>query len=199
MLTMRAATGLINGSNYYKQEMKYYSNRIFYEMYNPLKAFAVNASDTSMVYRYYKDAKLSLKSSHVLNIRFYDYYNEQNRKKAAKIAAELTSDPKFAVNQSIMKPDDAGTYCKGDNTLADKIIDNYDHGDYGKVFFFSDQHLMAIVDIAKKPEELPMEDIFPTVAPMYYNSQKENYIQQLRTKYNLVIKPDARQVLETMF
>jgi len=67
------------------------------------------------------------------------------------------------------------------------------------VFFFSEQHLMAIVDIEKKPEELPMEDIFARVAPVYFNSQKENYIQQLRTKYQLEIKPDAREVLETIF
>ena len=199
MLTMQAARGLINGSDYYKEEMKYYSDRIFYEMYNPFKAFAINASDTSKVYRYYKDAKLSLKSSHVLNIRFYDYYDEQNRKKAAKLAAELTSNPQMGVNQSIMKPGDAGTYCKGDNVLADRIIDNYDHGDYGKVVFLADKHTLAIVDIAQKPEDLPMQDIFPTVAPMYFNSQKENYIQQLRTKYNLEIKPDARQVLESMY
>ena len=199
MLTMQAATGIINGSDYYKEEMKYYTNRIFYEMYNPFKAFAANATDTSKVYRYYKDAKMSLKSSHVLNIRFYDYYNEQNRKKAAKLAAELTVNPQLGVNQSIMKPGDAGTYSKGDNVLADRIIDNYDHGEYGKVFFFADQHTLAIVDIVKKPEDLPMQDIFPTVAPMYFNSQKENYIQQLRTKYNLVIKPEARQVLATMF
>lgn len=200
MLTKQAADRLINGSDYYKQEMKYYSDQLYYEMYNPFKQFAKNAADTSLVYRYYKDAKMSLKSSHVLNIRFYDYMSEQNRKKAAKIAAELTANPQMAVNQSIMKNADAGIYKKGDNVLADKIIDDYDNGHYGKVFFFSDQHLMAIVDdIEKKPEELPMEDIFARVAPVYFNSQKENYIQQLRTKYRLEIKPDAQEVLATIF
>lgn len=199
MLTMRAATALINGSSFYKNEMAYYSNMLYYEMHNPYKQFARNAADTAKVFGYYKDAKLSLKSSYVLNIRFFDYFSEQNRKKAAKAAQELSSNPQYAYSAAILKAGDAGTFSKGDNTLADRIIDDYDHGNHGKVFFFPENHTLAIVEIAKKPEDLPAEEVFPTVSPMYFNSQKENYIQQLRTKYHLEIKADARQILETIF
>lgn len=199
MLTMEEASKSITGSNLYNEEMQYYGNIVYYEMLNPFQKIAREARDTAKVYKFYKESRMSYKSSHVLNIRFYDYFNEQNRKKASKLASELSANPKYAVNPSILKSGDAGTFQKGDNTLADKIIDDYDHGHYGKVFFFSDQHLMAIVDIEKKPEELPIEQVFPLVSTAYYNSKKENYIQELRTKYHLVISPDAAQVLEAMF
>ena len=199
MITQQAATKMVCGSNDYKQQMKYYTDLLYYEMYNPFKAFAANAKDSAKVYNFYRSSHLSFKSSHVLNIRFYDYFNEQNRKKASKLAAELTADPKYAANPSVLKSGDAGTFQKGDNTLADKIIDDYDHGHYGKVFFFSEQHTLAIVDIEKKPEELPLREIFPNVAPLYFESQKETYIQQLRQKYNLQIKTDAPQILATLF
>ena len=199
MLTMQEAAALVNRSGEYNDDIKYYSNMLYFEMLNPFSQFAQNATDTSKVYKYYKDARLSLKSSYVLNIRFFDYFSEQNRKKAAKVATELAANPQYAYNPTTMKNGDAGIFSKGDNTLADRIIDDYDHGNHGKVFFFPEQHTLAIVSVEKKPEELPVQDIFPTVAPMYFNSQKEDYIQQLRTKYNLEIKPDARLVLETMF
>ena len=199
MLTMRAASTIIVGSSTYKDELAYYTNMLYFELLNPFKQFARNATDTSKVYKYYKDAKLSLKSSYVLNIRFYDYFSEQNRKKAAKIANELAANPQYAYSPAIMKNGDAGIFHKGDNTLADRIINDYDHGNQGKVFFFPEQHTLAIVAVEKQPEDLPANEIFPTVAPLYFNSQKEDYIRQLRTKYNLEIKPYARQVLETMF
>ncbi len=200
MLTQQAAVGVVSNSDFFKDEMKYYAEHQYFDMHNPFRQFAKNASDSSKVYRYYKDSKLSLKSSHVLSIRFYDYLTDQNRKKVSKIAAELTTNPQYAYNASIMKAGDAGTFNKGDNVLADRVINDYDHGGHGKVFFFDDRHIFAIVDeIVKKPEELPMKDIFSAVAPAYYNNQKENYIQQLRDKYHLEIKPDAQQVLESMF
>lgn len=199
MLTLQAAVRMVTGTNHFKQEMKYHTDRLYYEMHNPFKEFATDAKDTAKVYNYYKNSNLKLKSSHILNIKFYDYYSEQNRKKAAKIADELADDQKYAFSPAIMKSGDAGTFQKGDNILADKIINDYDNGNYGKVFFFADQHLMAIVDIAQKPQELSPQEIFPTIAPIYFNSMKENYIQELRTKYNLTIKPDASQILETLF
>ena len=199
MLTMQAASDIIINSGAYNDELKYYSNMLYFEMLNPFKQFARNAADTSKVYKYYKDARLSLKTSYVLNIRFYDYFSEQNRKRAAKVANELAANPQFAYNSTIMKNGDAGIFSKGDNTLADRIIDDYDHGNHGKVFFFPEQHTLAIVAVEKQPEDLPANEIYPTVAPLYFNSQKEDYIQQLRAKYHLEIKPDASQVLETMF
>ena len=199
MLTMQAASDIIISSGAYNDELKYYSNMLYFEMLNPFKQFARNAADTSKVYKYYKDARLSLKTSYVLNIRFYDYFSEQNRKRAAKVANELAANPQFAYNSTIMKNGDAGIFSKGDNTLADRIIDDYDHGNHGKVFFFPEQHTLAIVAVEKQPEDLPANEIYPTVAPLYFNSQKEDYIQQLRAKYHLEIKPDASQVLETMF
>ena len=199
MLTMQAASDIIISSGAYNDELKYYSNMLYFEMLNPFKQFARNAADTSKVYKYYKDTRLSLKTSYVLNIRFYDYFSEQNRKRAAKVANELAANPQFAYNSTIMKNGDAGIFSKGDNTLADRIIDDYDHGNHGKVFFFPEQHTLAIVAVEKQPEDLPANEIYPTVAPLYFNSQKEDYIQQLRAKYHLEIKPDASQVLETMF
>ncbi|MCR5456413.1 MAG: peptidylprolyl isomerase [Bacteroidales bacterium] len=199
MLTQQAARQMVSGTDYYNQEIKHYTDLLYFEMHSPYRQFAANAKDTAKVYNYYKSSHLSLKTNHVLNIRFYDYYSEQNRKKAAKLAAELTLDPKYAYNPSILKSGDAGTFRKGDNTLADKIIDEYDNGHYGKVFFFSEQHTMAIVNIEQTPQELSVQEIFPRVAPIYFNSQKENYMTELRSKYNLTIKPEAPQVLATLF
>ena len=199
MFTQEAATKMINNSDHYKQEMQYYRNILYYEMYNPFKTFANNAQDSAKVYSYYKSSKLSFKSSHVLNIRFYDYFSEQNRKKAAKAAQELAANPQYAYNTTILKGGDAGTFSKGDNTLADRIIDDYDHGNQGKVFFFPELHTLAIISIEKKPEELPLSEFFPTVSALYLSSQKEDYIKQLREQYHLEINPDAQQVLEGMY
>lgn len=199
MLTQKAAAKSISHSNYYKEEMDYYSNIVYYEMLNPCKNFATNTLDSAKVYKFYKDSKLSYKTSHVLNIRFYDYRSEQNRKKATKIAQELAANPRYEYNASILKSTDAGTFKKGDNTLADKIISDFDNGMHGKVFFFPEQHVMAIAEIEKNPEELPWEDIYPIVSSQYLDSQKENYFKQLREKYHLEISPDASKILETLF
>ncbi len=199
MLTQQAAARLVDGSDYYKREMKYYTNLFYYETSNPFRSFADNARDTAKVQKFYKDANLSFKSSYVLNVRFFDYFSEQNRKKAAKVAQELAANPQYAYSPAILKSGDAGTFRHGDNTLADKIIYDYDHGNHGKVFFFPEQHTLAIVEIAQRPEEMPFREVFPAVSRLYFNSQKDNFIKQLRDKHHLEIKPDARQVLATIF
>jgi hypothetical protein len=111
----------------------------------------------------------------------------------------LAANPQYAYNTTRLKGGDAGTFSKGDNTLADRIIDDYDHGNQGKVFFFPELHTLAIISIEKKPEELPLSEFFPTVSALYLSSQKEDYIKQLREQYHLEINPDAQQVLEGMY
>ncbi len=202
LLTQDAASKVIGNSDYYKQEMAYYSNAVCYDIVNPDRKFTANALDTAKVYRFYKDSKMSCKTSHVLNIRFFDYFSESNRKKAMKVSSVLATNPQYAYDHNVMKAGDSGIFRKGDNSLADKIIGGYDSGRYNatdnKVIFFAENHTVAIVDVEQKPVDLPEDELFQTVSPLYLKQQKEDYLRQLRSKYNLVVLPGASQVLETI-
>lgn len=91
-----------------------------------------------------------------------------------------------------MKPIKSGVFQKGDDPLADKIINDYDSGNYSNIIDIEEQHLIAVTKVEKVPEELSKNEIFPLVRPVYLQSQKENYLKQLRLKYKLEIWEDIK-------
>ena len=177
---------LKNNKNYISK-MRVFSDYELYKLAENKNGFLENASDIQKVYAFYKTSGLSYKTSHVLKIAFYDYLTDKNRKKALKFVTT-----KGGKETPFLKPVKSGIFSKGDDILADKIINDYDSGNYGKVTDFEDKHLIAVSEIEKLPEELSEKEIFPLVKPIYLQSQKENYLKQLRHKYKLKIWEDTK-------
>ncbi len=173
---------LKNNKNYISK-MRVFSNYELYKLAENKNGFLQNASDEQKVYAFYKTSGLSYKTSHVLQIDFYDYLTDKNRKKALKFVQKNGG----GKETSFLKPIKSGVFQKGDNPLADKIINDYDSGNYGKITVLENEHILAVTTIEKLPEDLSAKEIHPLVYLHYIQSQKENYIKDLRRKYKLEI------------
>jgi peptidyl-prolyl cis-trans isomerase SurA len=173
---------LKNNKNYISK-MRVFSNYELYKLAENKNGFLQNASDEQKVYAFYKTSGLSYKTSHVLQIDFYDYLTDKNRKKALKFVQKNGG----GKETSFLKPIKSGVFQKGDDPLADKIINDYDSGNYGKITVLENEHILAVTTIEKLPEDLSAKEIHPLVYLHYIQSQKENYIKDLRRKYKLEI------------
>ena len=202
LLTDIIASSLKN-DKVYKSQMEHFKQVELYNLNEKFQKFQKNASDVNKVYNFYKESSMTLKSNHVLYIRFYDYLTDKNRKKATKFVSALLEDKNYNFDTQIMKTMKADTFYIGDYDLADKIIKGFDSGEYkisnNRVIDFPDKNIYAIVDVVKYPEEFSKEDIFPLVAPLYLKIMKQNYKSKLRTKYNLVILPEAETIIKNLF
>lgn len=178
---------LKNNKNYISQ-MRVFTNYELYKLAENQNGFLKNASDIHKVYAFYKTSGLSYKTSHVLQIAFYDYLTDKNRKKALKFVQTNGG----GNETSFLKLVKSGVFQKGDDPLADKIINDYDSGNYSNIIDIEEQHLIAVTKVEKVPEELSKNEIFPLVRPVYLQSQKENYLKQLRLKYKLEIWEDIK-------
>ena len=173
---------LKNNKNYISK-MRVFSNYELYKLAENKNGFLQNASDEQKVYAFYKTSGLSYKTSHVLQIDFYDYLTDKNCKKALKFVQKNGG----GKETSFLKPIKSGVFQKGDDPLADKIINDYDSGNYGKITVLENEHILAVTTIEKLPEDLSAKEIHPLVYLHYIQSQKENYIKDLRRKYKLEI------------
>ncbi|MBR4265577.1 MAG: peptidylprolyl isomerase [Bacteroidales bacterium] len=202
LLTEIIASSL-NNDKVYKSQMEHFKQVELYNLNEKFQKFQKNASDVNKVYNFYKESSMTLKSNHVLYIRFYDYLTDKNRKKATKFVSALLEDKNYNFDTQILKTMKADTFYIGDYDLADKIIKGFDSGEYkisnNRVIDFPDKNIYAIVDVVKYPEEFSKEDIFPLVAPLYLKIMKQNYKSKLRTKYNLVILPEAETIIKNLF
>ena len=202
LLTEIIASSL-NNDKVYKSQMEHFKQVELYNLNEKFQKFQKNASDVNKVYNFYKESSMTLKSNHMLYIRFYDYLTDKNRKKATKFVSALLEDKNYNFDTQILKTMKADTFYIGDYDLADKIIKGFDSGEYkisnNRVIDFPDKNIYAIVDVVKYPEEFSKEDIFPLVAPLYLKIMKQNYKSKLRTKYNLVILPEAETIIKNLF
>lgn len=154
--------------------------------------------DTAQVGNYYRRLAGPQRTSHVLSVQAYDYFNPQNRKKALKIADMLASNPGSPVEPVIAKQIASGTYQMGDDIEIDPIIKGFNDGKYSdknKVVFMDDVSKFYIVSIVERPRELSDSELYSAGATLYAQSRIDDFRKQLRSKHRLQISPDASQIL----
>ncbi|MCQ2252516.1 MAG: peptidylprolyl isomerase [Bacteroidales bacterium] len=184
------------------QALEYHKNREAYNCLVGILDFFSAHPDTAKACSFYREKFKTNKTSHVLSIRFYDYMDESNRKKAVKISEQLASNDKFPIPGEIIRPTACDTFHLGQNALADKIIEGFNKGTYteknNRVIMLDDQHQFAIAKVVEYPRELSNSEIYQKAAETYRYSKLDEYKKQLKSKYNLTILPEAQQIIREL-
>lgn len=199
MLAVSKIFSILKADKNFASKMRVLSSMELYKAIERRNGFSENAADTDKVYAFYKESDLSFKTSYVLKISFYDYLTDKNRKKALKFAEDCVAGQTRETGVQFLLPLKSAVFSIGDDPLADEIIRKYDSGNGSRITDFEREHLIAVSEIEKLPEDLGRDGIFPLVAPVYLQSQRRKYIEQLRRDYKLEITDGAASVAESLF
>ncbi|MCQ2974035.1 MAG: peptidylprolyl isomerase [Bacteroidales bacterium] len=155
--------------------------------------------DSSEISEYYETCKQNYLSGYKIHIRFYDYLNESNYKKANKFAQKLSENPNMAIDYNLIKPLETDTFQLGQNNKADIILNGFNIGQYSypadRIIKLENQHNLAIITLISEPEPLPLSEVYQSVYSEYLKHKEANYTNTLKTKYNIQIIPEANQIL----